>query len=391
MQYRSLVGETLALFARRYLFDALIVLGAIGGTIEVVTTRGDVDSVDGPLWLLVAMVLLMTLPLLARRRLPFGAPAFVLVAAGVVSFFEGEAVPYSFITFLAVLTSAFLLAFLNDRREALLGLLILLSVGAVVTRNDPDGAVGDYLFTGLIFTASWLAGYALNRRLAQASAIEEAARQREEEARWAVEEERSRIARELHDVVAHSVSVMTVQAGAVRRLLKPEQEREREALMIVEETGRQALTEMRRLLEMMRAEGESAALAPQPGIKTLERLVEHVREAGMPVELTVQGEPVELPPGIDLSAYRIVQEALTNALKHAGPARAWVAVRYGVDEVEVDVENDGRTNGDGDPAGLGLVGMRERVALCGGSLEAGPRDGGGYRISARLPVRDGDA
>ena len=149
MQYRFRVGETLALLARRYLFDALIVLGAIGGTIEVVTTRGDVDSVDGPLWLLVAMVLLMTLPLLARRRLPFGAPAFVLVAAGVVSFLEGQAVPYSLVAFFAVLTSSFLLAFLNDRREALLGLLILLSVGAVVTRNDPEGAVGDYLFTGL--------------------------------------------------------------------------------------------------------------------------------------------------------------------------------------------------------------------------------------------------
>ena len=223
MQYRFRVGETLALLARRYLFDALIVLGAIGGTIEVVTTRGDVDGVDGPLWLLVAMVLLMTLPLLARRRLPFGAPAFVLVAAGVVSFLEGQAVPYSLVAFFAVLTSSFLLAFLNDRREALLGLLILLSVGAVVTRNDPEGAVGDYLFTGLLFSASWVAGYALNRRLAQASALEEAARKREVEARYAVEEERTRIARELHDVVAHSVSVMTVQAGAVRRLLKPEQ------------------------------------------------------------------------------------------------------------------------------------------------------------------------
>jgi signal transduction histidine kinase len=391
LKYRFVVGETLALWVRRYLFDALIVLGAAGGILEVALTHGEPDSVDGPLWLLIAMMLLMTLPLLARRRLPFGAPAAVLVTAGVISFFEGHAVPYSFVSFFAVLTSSFLLAFLNDRREAVLGLLILLSVGAVVTRNDPAGGVGDYVFTGLIFGASWLAGYALNRRLAQAAALEEAAREREEEARQTVEEERSRIARELHDVVAHSVSVMTVQAGAVRRLLKPEQVREREALTIVEETGRQALTEMRRLLGLMRTEGESAALAPQPGMKSLERLVENVREAGLPVELTVQGEPFELPPGIDLSAYRIVQEALTNALRHAGPARAWVAVRYGVDEVEVDVENDGRTNGDGDPAGLGLVGMRERVALCGGELEAGPRHGGGFRISARLPVKDGTA
>ncbi len=384
------VGETLALLARRHLFDALIVLGAIGGIVEIAATRGEPDSVDGPWWLLVATVLLMTLPLLARRQFPFGAPAAVLVAAGVISFFEGRAVPYLFVSFLAVLTSAFLLAFLNDRREALLGLLILFAVGAVVTRNDPEGAVDDYVFTALIFSASWLAGYALNRRLAQTAALEESARQREEQAKQAVEEERARIARELHDVVAHSVSVMTVQAGAVRRLLTPDQAREREALTIVEETGRQALAEMRRLLGMMRTEGESASLAPQPGIKTLERLVENVRDAGMPVELTVQGEPFELPPGIDLSAYRIVQEALTNALQHAGPARAWVAVRYGVDEVEVDVENDGRTNGEG-PDGLGLVGMRERVAMLGGELETGPRAGGGYRISARLPVRAGAA
>jgi len=185
-------------------------------------------------------------------------------------------------------------------------------------------------------------------------------------------------------VIAHSVSVMTVQAGAVRRLLRPEQEREREALLTVEETGRQALTEMRRLLGVLRASGETAALAPQPGLGTLESLVEQVREAGLPVELAFEGERIVLPPGIDLSAYRIVQEALTNALKHAGPARAWVVVRYGADEVEVEVGNDGVANGSGD--GYGLIGMRERVALCGGDLTAGARPGGGYAISARLPV-----
>ena len=164
----------------------------------------------------------------------------------------------------------------------------------------------------------------------------------EEEARRAVEEERSRITRELHDVLAHSVSVMTVQASAVRRLLTPEQEREREALLTVEETGRQALAEMRRLLGIMRSDHEVAALAPQPGLGTLPELVEQVRQSGLPVELSVEGEPVKLPAGVDLSAYRIVQEALTNALKHAGPAHAWVSVRYADDDVEIEVENDGR-------------------------------------------------
>jgi signal transduction histidine kinase len=136
----------------------------------------------------------------------------------------------------------------------------------------------------------------------------------------------------------------------------------------------------------MRTEEETAALAPQPGLGTLPALVEQVRQSGLPVELRVEGEPVSLPPGIDLSAYRIVQEALTNTLKHAGPARAWVAVRYAGDDVEIEVENDGRSGADSDGAGHGLVGMRERVAMCGGELHSGPRPGGGYRISARLPV-----
>jgi len=382
------VRETLGPLTRRYLFDVLIVLGAAGGMLEMILTRGERESPDGPLWLLLATALVVTLPLLARRRLPFGAPAAVFVGAGVISFAEGQIVPYSFVAFIAALTSSFLFAFLNERREAALGLLIVVAIGAVISRNAPRGDTwAEFVFTSFLFGAAWIAGLALNRRLAQTAALEQSVRKREEEAQRAVEEERSRIARELHDVVAHSVSVMTVQAGAVRRLLQPDQEREREALKVVEETGRQALTEMRRLLGIMRAQGETAALAPQPGMKTLDRLVEHVREAGMPVELTVQGQPFDLPPGIDLSAYRIVQEALTNALKHAGPARAWVAVRYAEGSVEVDVENDGRANGDSEGAGLGLVGMRERVALCGGELRAGPRAGGGFRISATLPVK----
>jgi signal transduction histidine kinase len=179
---------------------------------------------------------------------------------------------------------------------------------------------------------------------------------------------------------------MTVQASAVRRLLLPEQERERQALLTVEETGRQALVEMRRLVGIMRSEEEVPALAPQPGLGTLPALVEQVRQSGLPVELNVEGDPVRLPAGVDLSAYRIVQEALTNALKHAGPAHAWVSVRYVADDVEIDVENDGSSDGAADADGHGLVGMRERVALCGGELHSGPRPGGGFKISARLPV-----
>jgi signal transduction histidine kinase len=143
---------------------------------------------------------------------------------------------------------------------------------------------------------------------------------------------------------------------------------------------------MRRLLGVLRPEGEAAELAPQPGLRTLGTLIDQVRAAGLPVELEVEGRAVELPPGVDLSAYRIVQEALTNTLKHAGPARAWVHVRYGEEDVELSIENDGRDGSDGEARGHGLVGMRERVAVYGGTLESGPRSGGGFTVRARLPI-----
>jgi signal transduction histidine kinase len=205
-------------------------------------------------------------------------------------------------------------------------------------------------------------------------------------AQRAVAQERQRIARELHDVVAHSVSVMTVQAGAVRRLLRPEQERERQALQAVEATGREALTEMRRLVGLLREQGTMPEFAPQPSMRTVDVLVGTVREAGLPVDLEVEGEPQELPPGIDLSAYRVIQEALTNALKYAGPAHAWVTIRWHPGELELEIANDGRSEPGGDGEGHGLAGLRERVALVGGEVTSGPRLGGGFVVTARLPL-----
>jgi signal transduction histidine kinase len=205
----------------------------------------------------------------------------------------------------------------------------------------------------------------------------------------AVAEERQRIARELHDVIAHSVSVMTVQAGAVRRLLQPEQERERLALETIEATGREALTEMRRLVGLLREQGASADFAPQPSMRAVDVLVGTVREAGLPVELAVEGQPAELPPGVDLAAYRVIQEALTNALKYAGPANAWVTVRWRDRELEVEIANDGRSASGGDGGGQGLVGLRERVSLVGGRIASGPRPGGGFVVTAHLPLRSG--
>jgi signal transduction histidine kinase len=214
-----------------------------------------------------------------------------------------------------------------------------------------------------------------------------AERERDVLAREAVVEERARIARELHDAIAHNVSMMVVQAGAERRVLDDGQSSTREVLETVEQIGRGALTEMRRLVGMLRG-GEDDPLAPQPGLDDLPRLVTQVREAGLPVELEVEGEPRELPVGLELSAYRIVQEALTNALKHAGDARARVRVRYGADSLELEIVDDGA----GSPAraaggGHGLVGMRERVALYGGRFEAARRPTGGFSVRVLLPTR----
>ena len=367
---------------RKHFLDALIVAAVAGAIVEFSVAPNDPEfSAATSLWFLVPATIVTIGTLLVRRRFPFGAPATVLSLVAAVSFVEGNFAPGSFAVFLATIASALLLGMAPERRQALAGIALYVAVVAIAVRNQPSGGLDDLVFVTLILTCAWTAGFALKSKLADAESRRLRA---EEEAREAVADERSRIARELHDVVAHSVSVMTVQAGAVRRLLTPEQEREREALLTVEQTGRQALAEMRRLLGVLRQEGETASLAPQPGIATLGALVAQVRDAGLPVELTYEGEQVSLPPGVDLSAYRIVQEALTNTLKHAGPAHAWVRVRYGQDEVEVEVANDGRSENGGD--GHGLVGMRERVALCGGRLTAGPRVGGGYTISARLPV-----
>ena len=201
----------------------------------------------------------------------------------------------------------------------------------------------------------------------------------------AVAEERQRIARELHDVIAHSVSVMTVQAGAVRRLLHADQERERIALEAIESTGREALAEMRRLVGLLREHGSTPDFSPQPSMRAVDVLVGTICEAGLPVELTVEGEQTELAPGVDLAAYRVIQEALTNALKYAGPARAWVTVRWRDRELELEIANDGSSEAGGDGRGHGLAGLRERVALVGGSIESGPRAGGGFVVTARLP------
>ena len=385
VEYRFPVFRKVLVRAREHVFDAAALAVVIATQVQVWRHE------DHPHRSLAVMALVAAGALLFRRAAPF--PAVLASAAGAVVFTvvdPGGAYDTSSM-FFVLLLGAWAAGSLLEPVRSGLAFLAVLAAGWLVMLRAPGVPWTEVLWVTLPLSAVFVLAVAQARRAEQVRLAEERARRSEAEARRAVEDERGRITRELHDVLAHSVSVMTVQASAVRRLLLPEQEREREALLTVEETGRQALAEMRRLVEIMRDEAEPAARAPQPGIETLPELVEQVRQSGLPVELTVEGTPVKLPAGVDLSAYRIVQEALTNTLKHAGPAHAWVAVRYGGDDVEIDVENDGSSETASGGSGHGLVGMRERVALCGGELESGPRPGGGFRISARLPVAGGAA
>jgi signal transduction histidine kinase len=338
------------------------------------------------------LALVWTVPYGLRDRLPV-APPFI-AAAGLATFgiVEGHGTESTTLPFIAALLTAATAGALPDRRQRIMGWTAIICAAAIVDYRSSNTAA-DFFWTTLILSLAWFFGVVLASRTAQTRELRERVATAERERMLAVEraaaEERARIARELHDVVAHSVSVMVVQASGVRRLLNDDQQREREALLSVEHIGREALTEMRRMLGVMRTgEERPADLAPQPGLKGIDRLIAQVEEAGLPVTLHVEGERPELPVGIDLAAYRIVQEGLTNALKHAKGARADVLIRYGDGGVEVEISDDGPgVNGSGPRSdGHGLVGMRERVALYGGTLDAGPRDGGGFVLRAQLPV-----
>ena len=375
---------------RRYWLDALVVIGIGVGIAGVVFGQGREDGPRGPLWFDVLAVAGILSPLLARRRFPFGAPVALGVAVVLSSFVDERLAAYAFVTFLGGCVAVFLIGLLRDTAQSVAGLGLAFGVEALVNWRDPNGNVGAFVATTLIFSILWTIAFAVGRKAQEVDEAKERAaraeREREARAHAAVTDERARIARELHDVVGHSVSVMTVQASAVRRLLRPEQERERAALLAVEQTGREALAEMRRMVGVLRRPEEAPTLAPQPSLEHLDKLVEQAREAGLPVDLQVEGDPVQLPAGLELTAYRLVQEGLTNSLKHAHAQRAQVLVHYGDGHIEVTVRDDGEGSGTGDGGGHGLVGMRERVTVFGGELEAGPQPEGGYRLRARLPL-----
>src|ERR671915_756024 len=343
------------LVARDYWFELLVAVLAIAGMLELVVGRDSPGAPSTSLWFSVPAVGVLVLPLFVRRRFPFAAPAVYWFMATALTFVDGLLIPFIGSLGVVGLATAFLLGNLRDSRQAGVGLAIVLGGMLIVVDNIPGPhTVSLLVFVPLRFVVSWVAGYALRERSEQAEAAEmratlaerdrEAAemratlaeREREAAARVAVAEERARIARELHDVVAHAVSVMVLQVGAVRHKLPEEVADDKEALGRVEQAGRTALTEMRRLLAAMRRDGEEVELAPEPGLDNLDSLLDDVGRAGLPVRLHVDGDRVPLPRAIDLSAYRIVQEGLTNALKHAHASHADVTVRYGRDQLQIE-------------------------------------------------------
>jgi signal transduction histidine kinase len=376
--------------ARRYGFDALIVLLVIAAVVEVSVRRDATNAPQTTLWFCVPAIAVMLLLLLARRPYPFAAPAAYWVLAVALSFVDGRLIPFMTSVFVIGMAASFMLGNLHDGLKARLGLGITVGSAVVIVYNSPNHSAGELVFIPLLFGICWLSGFAVRERAEQAEEAEERAtraeRDREAATRLAVAEERARIARELHDIVAHSVSVMVLQIGAIRHNLPAELADDRDALQGVEKTGRTALAEMRRLLGAMRQEGDDLELAPQPGLDGLNSLLDEVGRAGLPVQLHVDGEKVPLPRAIDLSAYRIVQEGLTNALKHARASRAEVTLRYAPDELQIEVRDDGAGAAKSGSPGYGLVGVRERVKIYGGEMTAGAENGGGFVLRTRLPL-----
>ena len=326
-------------------------------------------------WAIAALTVAYTVPLAVRRRYPLAVIAIVLAAVGGCALVADE--PSQIAVPVALLVAAFTGGRELDPPHAWIALALLL-VPQGAAQLISDAAATEFVFGTLFFGGAWAFGHVLRRRSQQAATDERAA----------ATAERTRIARELHDVVSHSLSVVVVQTQAIRHRLGDPDSAEARDLAAVEATARQALGEMRRLFGVLRAEGEDATLAPQPGLDQLDELVEQSRAAGLPVEVRTEGDRAPLPPGVDLAAYRIVQEALTNARRHAGHARACVTLRYREDALDIVVDDDGdgtaSTNGAG---GHGLTGMRERVRIYGGSLEAAPRPEGGFRVHAEVPFR----
>lgn len=337
--------------------------------------------------------LLLTLTLAFRRRVPLAVAMLVSAAAAAQGLAANP--PSVFGEYVAITLAVYTVAANSVLWRAGLGGLAI-AVG-IVLHDLPSreygsaGGIASDLMTPVVF---WVVGRAVRLALARARAArtdaEQATARSEQLARDAVEHERRHIARELHDIVTHSLGIVVLQAQGARRVLDDREPTVEEALATIERSGRSALEEMRRLLGLLRDDGERSGLSPQPRLAQAGDLVRRVSDAGIPVSLRVEGRPVALESGVELSAYRVLQEALTNSLKHAPGAQAEVTIRYRPSELELEVTDDGagqRNGSSGAGAGRGLLGMRERVDFYGGTLEHGPQPGGGFRVHATFPVR----
>jgi signal transduction histidine kinase len=338
-------------------------------------------------------VALMALPLAWRRSYPLTVFGFVLLGA------IAAATRAQYVGFFCIIVAAYSVGAYSRHRLPALAIFLTVAIGIDQVYGGALPNLPSWTGPFLILIPFWLIGMAMRTRQLRADALEDRAarleREREQATHLARAEERASIARELHDVVAHSVSVMLVQAGAARQVLTSSPEDARQALLAVESSGREAMAELRAMLGLLKDEDDGASLAPQPGVSQLDGLVQRVRAAGLPVEVRVDGAPAPLPAGLDLTAYRIVQEGLTNALKYSGQARTEVVLSYRQNELKLEILDAGPTEpadgaGPSPPGRRGLVGMGERVALYGGRLEAGPRLGGGYAVRAWLPLTAGE-
>ncbi|MEA2466197.1 MAG: hypothetical protein QOJ57_323 [Thermoleophilaceae bacterium] len=370
---------------------AVAFLACLAAELELALGHG----IQGAAWVNAVAAAGSTLPIALRRRWPLAAAVTVAAVVAWQEALGGDLIENSITPLLTLPMVIYAVAAYCDRRRAFAGLMaVLVLIWTAVLLADAT-AGEDFLFTALLLFGPWLVGRIVAARNELAMELRDKAdrleREQDKQAQLAVAHERARIARELHDVVAHNVSVMVVQAAAARRMIDHDASKAKDALSSVEQTGRAALKEMRRMLGMLGKDPEEPlALAPQPSVEELGWLVERAREAGLEVDLTIEGEKRRLESGVDLSAFRIVQEALRNTLKHAGPARAQVTIRYGEHDVEVDVSDNGRgvaaQAANGAVTGQGLVGMRERVAMLGGEIEAGHRKDGGFGVHAKLPL-----
>jgi signal transduction histidine kinase len=332
------------------------------------------------------VLLAMTIAIAWRRR----APVAVLIVeiAGLVLVPRDLAAPQAIALFIA----AYSAALYSDRRVLVPALLLV--AAAVASALAGTLPVARWLLPFLLMGLVWLVGSAMRRRELRAEASADRADRLEREQEASLRAERARIARELHDVVTHSVSVMVLQTGAARQIMSKDERRSRELLESVEASGRSALEELRRLLGLLSDQDGAAPLSPQPGVSEIPALIGHVRRAGLPVELRVEGQPHAVSGGVGVAAYRIVQEALTNVLKHAGGAPTRVVLRWADAALELEILDRGPRNGVGQRdavAGRGLAGMRERTTMYGGTLDARPGPDGGYEVRAHLPLEPTDA